>query len=190
MMPDGFEVAMNYKVKINALGEVMDFETNKYDVFLNNNAESYKFMNFQLRTKETHEGDFARNGFVNMIQATDALLARLIVVHLDRLGAKHVISVHDCFRVNITEMALLRQAIKNAYMDLFGAGKHTVTEDLPMYFEGANKQLIEGAEDDAKMVRQFNSNGTRYLQKVKGSYIKNLIAQLGAKGEGAYYFDK
>ena len=80
MMPDGFEVAMNYKVKINALGEEMTYDTNTYDVFTNNNAESYKFMNFQLNTKATHEGDFARNGFVNMIQATDALLARLIIV--------------------------------------------------------------------------------------------------------------
>ena len=94
-------------------------------------------------------------------------------------------------------MALLRQAIKNAYMDLFGAGKLTVTEDLPygtdilaLYFQGANKQLADGCEDEAKMVSQFNSNGTRYLQKVKGAYIKTLIAQLGHKGEGAYYFDK
>ena len=192
LMPDGFEVAMNYKLQVNALGEVMDYETEAYDVHVRNNAEQYKFINFQLRTKETSEGDFARNGFVNMIQATDALIARLIVVKLKRLGAKHIISVHDCFRVNVTEMHLLKEAIKWAYMELFGANKLTTTPDLPygtdilgMYFQGANKQLV--SDEDAKMVSQFTKTGTRYLQKINGVYVKNLICTLG---EGAYYFAK
>ncbi len=118
-MPDGFEVAMNYKQQVNVLGEAIDFDTARYDVFVTNNEYSFKFINYTLNTKETHCGDFARNGFVNMIQATDALLARLIIVHLSRLGAQHIICVHDCFRVNMTEMHLLEKAIKLAYMDLF-----------------------------------------------------------------------
>lgn len=191
-MPDGFEVSMNYMEQVNVFGEIMDFDTNKYDVTVRNNAEEYKFINFQLRTNKVHEGDFARNGFVNMIQATDALIARLIIVHLNRLGAQHIISVHDCFRVNVTEMHILERAIKSAYMDLFGAGKATVTEDMPLgtdilalYFTGANKQLVEG--ETHRMVAQFTSKGTRYMQKVNGHYVKTLICALG---EGSYYFAK
>jgi len=190
-MPDGFEVAMNYKVKTNILGEIMEYDTEQYDVRLRNNAESYKFINFQLKTLDVHEGDFARNGFVNMIQATDALIARLIVVHLKRLGAKHIISVHDCFRVNVTEMHLLEEAIKLSYMDLFGSEYNNSTSDLPLgtdilglYFKGANKQLIEGEEE--VMVSQFFSSGKRRLRKINSVKVVDLISSLG----DTYYFAK
>ena len=190
-MPDGFEVAMNYKVKTNALGEIMEFDTAKYDIRLQNNAESYKFINFQMRTLEVHEGDFARNGFVNMIQATDALVARLIINNLQELGATHIISIHDCFRVNVTEMHLLEQAIKLAYMELFGSEFNNATEDLPfgtdilgLYFEGANKQLID--QDDAKMASQFFEGGKRRMKKVNGVKVSKLIEELGT----SYYFAK
>jgi hypothetical protein len=190
-MPDGSEVAMNYKQKVNVLGEAMEYDTPTYDVYLNNNAESYKFINFQLKTAAVHVGDFARNGFVNMIQATDALLARLIIVHLKRMGAQHIICVHDCFRVNMTEMHILEAAIKQAYMDLFGNTKNERTEDLPMgtdilglYFDGANKALIEGS--DETYISQFFSSGTRRLMKIGGERLPNLIKSLGQ----TYYFAK
>ena len=190
-MPDGSQVAMNYKVKVNVLGEIMDYDTKTYDVRVQNNAESYKFINFEMNTSEIHEGDFARNGFVNMVQATDALLARLIIVHLKRLGAKHIICVHDCFRVNMTEMHLLDQAIKNAYMDLFGNYTNKRTADLPMgtdilglYFDGANKQVVEG--ESLTMVSQFFSSGNRRLQKINGVKVTHLIQALGT----TYFFDK
>lgn len=190
-MPDGFEVTMNYKQQVNVLGEFMSYDTEKYDVRISNNAEAFKFINFQLKTLEVHVGDFARNGFVNLIQATDALLARLIIVHLKRMGAKHIISVHDCFRVNVTEVHMLEAAIKQAYMDLFGCPKITQTEDLPMgtdilqlYFQGANRQLVQG--EVGSMITQFTSKGTRYLQKINGQYVKGLIYALGQ----SYYFAK
>ena len=59
------------------------------------------------------------------------------------------------------------------------------TDILGMYFEGANRQLIDQA--DARMVSQFTKTGLRYLQKINGTYVRNLIAMLG---EGSYYFDK
>lgn len=190
-MPDGFEVAMNYKVKTNVLGEMMEFGTETPDVLLRNNSEFYKFINFQMRSRDTHEGDFARNGFVNMIQATDALIARLIIVHAKRLGAKHIISIHDCFRVNVTEMHILEQAIKNAYHDLFGSEFNNSTEDLPMgtdilglYFQGANRQLID--QEDAMMVTQFFSSNKRRMRKVNGVKVTDLIDALGT----TYYFAK
>jgi len=190
-MPDGFEVTMNYKQQVNVLGEMMEYDTERFDVRISNNAEAFKFINFQLKTKQVHVGDFARNGFVNMIQATDALLARLIVVNMKRMGAKHIISVHDCFRVNVTEMHILEAAIKQAYMELFGCTKLTQSEDLPMgtdilqlYFQGANRQLIQG--EVGSMITQFTSQGTRYLQKINGQYVKGLIYALGQ----SYYFAK
>ena len=190
-MPDGFTVAMNYKHKVNALGERIEWDTECPDVRITNNAEAFKFIKFAVKTKDVHVQDFARNGFVNMIQATDALMARLIIVHLARLGAKHIISVHDCFRVNVTELGLLRQAIKNAYQDLFGSEINVATKDLPkgldilgMYFEGANKQLVEGTP--TKMVSQFFQSGSRRMKKINGVSVPALIDALGK----TYYFDK
>ena len=196
-LPDGFEVAMNYKVKVNSLNEMMDYDTTEHDMYVDNNEESYKFINMQLKTKEVHVGDFARNGFVNMIQGVDGLIARLIIVNLKRLGAKHIIAVHDCFRVNVTEMHLLRQAIKAAYQALFGWVEDKKTGDLPkgtnilkMYFDGANKQLVEGAE--GFMVTQFRTTSNkRKMPKIQGHYLSEIIDALGdAKEGGSYYFAK
>jgi len=191
-MPDGSLVAMNYKQKVNILGEaIVSNQTVCPDVVLSNNAESYKFINFKANTKHVHCGDFARNGFVNLIQATDAMLARLIIVHLKRMGAKHIICVHDCFRVNVTEMHLLEAAIMKAYSDLFGNPKNSRTEDLPMgtdilalYFEGANKVLMDG--EKPTMVTQFLKSGSRRMPKINGESVSSLIHKLGQ----TYYFAK
>ena len=196
-LPDGYEVAMNYKVKVNALGEMVEYDTTQYDMIVSNNAETYKFINMQMKTKAVHVGDFARNGFVNMIQGVDGLIARLIIVNLKRLGAQHIISVHDCFRVNICDMELLKKAIKMAYQALFGWVENKPTGDMPLgtdilglYFEGANKQLIEGEE--GYMVTQFRaSSKKRKMPKIQGMYLSDIIDALGDVEEGgSYYFAK
>ncbi len=196
-LPDGFEVAMNYKIKVNALNELVEYDTKQYDMFITNNTESYKFINMQMKTKAVHTGDFARNGFVNMIQGVDGLIARLIVINLQRLGAKHIISVHDCFRVNINDMELLKKAIKMAYQALFGWVENKKTGDLPkgtdilaLYFEGANRQLIEGEE--GYMVTQFRATSKkRKMPKIQGHYLSDVIDALGdSKEGGSYYFAK
>lgn len=193
LLPDGFQVAMNYKQKVNILGEAMTFDTPTYDVFLRNNVEAYKFINLQMNTQNVNTEDFVRNGFVNMVQGVDGLIARLIVVHLHRLGAEHIIAVHDCFRVSVHDMGLLRQAIKNAYRDLFGSYKNERTDDLPegtdilgLYFDGINKCLLPEFFDDAIDISQFFSSGTRRLQKIRGEKVNHLISALGQ----TYYFDK
>jgi len=193
MLPDGFKVAMNYKMKVNILGEAMDFDTDKYDVFLRNNVESYKFINLQMNTQHVDTSDFVRNGFVNMVQGVDGLVARLIVVHLKRLGCEHIIAVHDCFRVSVHDMGLLRQAIKNAYRDLFGSYKNEASADLPegtdilgLYFDGINRQLKQENFDDGIEISQFFASGTRRLQKIRGEKVNHLISALGQ----TYYFDK
>ena len=191
-MPDGFRVEMNYKVKVNALNEVMSYDTPLYDI----EVGSYKFMNFQLKTQATNTEDFARTGFVNMIQGTDALMARLIVAKLHRLGAKHIISVHDCFRVNVTEMHLLEQAIIWAYQVLFGMGENQASKDFPMgldilgmYFDAANKMTND---DGHKVLNQNQFRATtnrRRMPKFEGMYLSEMINTLGKK-DGAFYFAK
>lgn len=195
MMPDGFLVQMNYKMKRNIHDVNIDFNTPLPDVTVSTPNFTHKFIKLSLRTSQVNTDDFVRNGFVNMIQATDALIARLIIVHLGRLGAKHIISVHDCFRVNVTEMHLLEQAIKNAYQDLFGSERNCHTQDLPegtdilgMYYEGMNKCLVEDGQGE-RGGQFFMTNDGRQIRKarkINGHKISYLIDQLGQ----SYYFAK
>jgi len=88
-------------------------------------------------------------------------------------------------------MGLLRQAIKNAYRDLFGSYKNEASDDLPegtdilgLYFDGINRQLID--IDDGIDISQFFGTGVRRLQKIHGERVSHLISALGQ----TYYFDK
>lgn len=194
-MPDGSKVQMNYKVKMNILDQVIDHDVTCPDVTVTTSEFTYKFIKLALNTTEVHVGDFVRTAFVNMIQATDALIARLIIVHLKRLGAKHIIAVHDCFRVNVTEVHLLKQAIINAYQDLFGSDFNDPTKDLPMgtdilglFFEGMQEAVVN---PDAKIVPmpQFitiKNNTIRKMRAIKGIKTSELIDRLGE----TYYFAK
>lgn len=214
-MPDGFEVAMNYKIKYNALGQPMEYNTLETDVQVGH----LKFINLQLKSHTVDCDNFARNGFVNMIQAVDAQIARLIIVNLKRMGAQHIISVHDCFRVNVTEMAMLKSAIKLAYTQLFTPSRDKATPDLvlgtdilSMYFDGINKRVDQKMSEevgvnfehsateptmdcDKKSYSQFLSvqrqdgtigKGPRYFDDVDGVDLIDLIDALGT----SYYFDK
>lgn len=195
MMPDGFKVRMNYKVKHNIHDIEVGYDTVCPDVIVSTPSFTHKFIKLSLNTNKVDSDNFVRNGFVNMIQATDALIARLIIVHLGRLGAKHVISVHDCFRVNVTEMHLLEQAIKLAYHDLFGSELNTKTADMPLgtdiiglYFEGIDKSLIEGGkgEQGSQFIKTRDGREVRKLRKINGHKVTDLIDSLGE----TYYFAK
>lgn len=195
IMPDGFKVRMNYKVKHNIHDIEVGYDTVCPDVIVSTPSFTHKFIKLSLNTNKVDSDNFVRNGFVNMIQATDALIARLIIVHLGRLGAKHVISVHDCFRVNVTEMHLLEQAIKLAYHDLFGSELNTKTADMPMgtdiiglYFEGIDKSLIEGGkgEQGSQFIKTRDGREVRKLRKINGHKVSDLIDSLGE----TYYFAK
>lgn len=184
-MPDGAKVQMNYKIKQNILGQVVDMDTVCPDVLVTINDTEFKFISMALKTKEVDSSNFVRTAFVNMIQATDALIARLIMVHLKRLGARHIVGVHDCFRVNVTELHLLEQAIKNAYTDVFGSQRNQFTTDLPMggdilgmFFEGLEASQIAGT-DKIEGVSQFTKSGIRRFQKCNGEYVHILINRLG-----------
>ena len=190
-MPDGAKVQMNYKIKHNILNEVVGMDTVCPDVLVTINGQEFKFINMALKTKEVDSNSFVRTAFVNMIQAVDALIARLIVVHLSRLGAKHIVGVHDCFRVNVTEMHLLEQAIKNAYMDVFGGDENTLTTDLPMgkdilgmFFDGLEAAKVGDAQTDR--MNQFCPVLGRYATHINGVSVDELIQKLGE----TYYFAK
>jgi hypothetical protein len=194
-MPDGFKVRMNYKVRCNIHDIEVGYDTTCPDVIVSTPSFTHKFIKLSLNTNKVDSDNFVRNGFVNMIQATDAMIARLIIVHLGRLGAKHVISVHDCFRVNVTEMHLLEQAIKLAYHDLFGSETNIKTQDLPMgtdiigmYFQGIDKSLIEGGkgEQGSQFLVTRSGQEVRKFRKINGHKVSDLIDQLGT----TYYFAK
>jgi len=191
-MPDGFRVAMEYKYKLDIDGELVVGKSSSVCV-VDSMFESKVFKNTVFSTDKYDLPSFARTGFVNMIQATDALLARLIIVHANRMGAQHIIAVHDCFRVNIHDMAILKGAIKQAYLDLFGKMKDKPTKDMPngtdilgLYFKGNKEATKEEYKAQAPIHSQFFSNGTRYLRAVNGVKFVDLVTDLG----NTYYFAK
>ena len=191
-MPDGFKVAMEYKYKLDIDGELVVGKSSSVCT-VDSMFESKVFKNTVFTTDEYDLPSFARTGFVNMIQATDALLARLIIVHANRMGAQHIIAVHDCFRVNIHDMAILKEAIKQAYLDLFGNMKDKPTKDMPngtdilgLYFKGNKEATKEEYKATAPSHSQFFANGTRYLRAVNGVKFDELVTDLG----NTYYFAK
>ena len=191
-MPDGFEVSMDYKVKLDINGGVVEKSVST-STNIKSGLINKTFENMVFTTNEVDYDKYARTGFVNMIQATDALLARLIIVHANRLGAQHIIAIHDCFRVNIHDMHILKQAIKNAYKDLFGSMKNNRTKDLPlgtdilgMYFDGSKEVTKEKYKAGCMHHSQFYKNGTRTLRAVNGIRFKELVDALGT----TYYFAK
>jgi len=192
-MPDGFEVAMEYMKKVDINGDEVTRDTPDTLTTIKSGFIDKAFTSMKFETDEYNLNDYARKGFVNMIQAVDALLARLIITHANHLGAQHIISVHDCFRVNIHDMAILQEAIKLAYLDLFGAMKNKPTASMPlgtdiigMYFEGSKEATMDGYKASAPVHSQFFKNGTRFLRAVKGTHFKELVNALGV----TYYFDK
>ncbi len=189
-MPDGAKIQMNYKVKNDIFDQVVEFDSVCPDVVVSIGMQEFKFIKLALNTKVADSDNFVRTAFVNMIQGVDALIARLIVVHLERLGATHIVAVHDCFRVNVTEMHLLEQAIKNAYQDLFGSTTNEKTEDLPMgtdilgmFFEGLDECAFEKVSNTN--MSQFDC-GYRNFTKVGKHTVTDLIDNLGE----TYYFAK
>jgi len=198
-LPDGFQVAMENKVKV-------DLDNNVTVLKKGNVSAHFKVGSIELssgdtfKTSEYAYTEFGRTGFVNMIQAVDGLLARLIIKHADRLGADHIISVHDCFRVNVTQFHLLEKAIECAYLELFTestsiqGNRHfnnlPLSKDiLGMYFEGNMEATKEEFKAKAPHFSQF-SKGKRRTKFVNGVHLDKAIKNLG-KGEGkTYYFAK
>lgn len=199
LMPDGFVVSMNYKIEVNIAGTVISRDNPALDVNVICGVVEHKFEKMKFRTKADALGDYARTGFVNLIQATDALLARLIITHLDQVGGcDHIIAVHDCFRVNINDMieGKLHDAIKHAYTELFGNKQDTGygylrqgTDFLKLYFEGVNDARL----NNGHVISQFDIDGDRFMDDIMDEEILDLIDDMANDLEGtgdAYFFAK
>lgn len=199
LMPDGFVVSMDYKIEVNIAGTVISRDNPALDVTVICGVIEHKFEKMKFRTKADALGDYARTGFVNLIQATDALLARLIITHLDQVGhCDHIIAVHDCFRVNINDMieGKLHEAIQAAYRELFGNKQDTGygylrqgTDLLKLYFEGVNDARLHNGH----VISQFDIDGDRFMDDIMGEEILDLIDDMANDLEGtgdAYFFAK
>jgi len=189
VMPDGVKVRMPYYKYVDIAGKIMEYGSIAPTVEMTVRGEDMKFNEITFKTKEEDLGRHGRTGFVNLVQATDGQLARFIVRNLDEEGAQHVVSVHDCFRVNIHDMlsGKLDVAIKRAYMELFGDVRDVRTEKTPrgtdimgMYFKGVNKSK----QVPGYIHSQFES-GERVLHDFMD--MPDLINSLGVT---TTYFDK
>ena len=191
-LPDGFEVEMDYRVMVDIDDERIHGKAT--DVKVEGNMSERMFNNLKFTTNELDLASHARTGFVNMVQAVDGLLARLIIVYANSLGAQHIVSVHDCFRVNIHDAEILDEAIKMAYHELFGTEYNQETMYLPlgtdilgMYFEGTVRSTKDEYLNDTKRGSQFyGKSNIRRLMEVDGVSIKDSINDLG----NTKYFDK
>jgi hypothetical protein len=165
-MPDGVKVQMPYFKVVDIHGRPQEHGSVAPDVEMKVRGETMKFNRITFRTQDVDLARHGRTGFVNMIQATDAQLARLIIRHLDNLGVKNIIAVHDCFRVGVHDIDKLKAAIKAAYFDLFGTVSNVKskgwmpngTDIVGMYFQGVNKSK----EHQSYVYSQFES-GERTL---------------------------
>ena len=202
-MSDGLEVKMDYTKKVDIHGNAVKFDSEPDTVVIKQGLNEMKFNAITFKTSDVSLYDHARTGFVNLIQATDALLARLIVSHLEDLGAQHIVSVHDCFRVNINDMidGKLHEAIKLAYMDMFGSTEDKPTEMLPMgtdfiklYFEGVSKAGANLVSIPSQFITSARTGKkVRKLKHIDGQTIPALINNLRNELDGTgktYYFAK
>jgi len=191
-MVDGCTVTMDYKKELNIYGQQITPKCPSPSVEVKCGMMSMRFTTPSYISPVIDTAAYSRKGFVNFIQALDALVARMIVANLKDMGAQHIVSIHDCFRVNVHEMALLEEAIKLTYKELFASKCNTITENLPLgqdmlglYFEGANKALKEG-ERPTNASMFFGDSGRRNLIKIGKECTEGLIDALGV----TYYFAK
>lgn len=188
-MPDGVKVEMKYFKAVDVNGLMQDYGMVAPTVELTLKGEDMKFNHITFKTKVVDLARHARAGFVNMVQATDGQLARLIIRHLDALGVKNIVAVHDCFRVGINDMiaGTLEKAIRYAYTNLFGCVENRRTNMLPkgsdivgMYFQGVNKSKM-----NAGYVHSQFEDGERTLHDFMD--MPELINMLG---NGTSFFAK
>lgn len=193
LLPDNAQVEMDYRVTVDVNGERV-FGKVCEDVTVVGAGIDMFFENMKFKTAVKDLESQSRTGFVNLVQAIDGLLARLIIVHLDRLGAQHVTSVHDCFRVNINDVELLDEAIKASYHELFGSTHNVKTPYLykglditNLYFEGTHASTKPEFLPEVKNEKMFYGNSQfRRLMEIGDVDLRDCIDMLGVMK----YFDK
>lgn len=189
-MPDNTFVSMEYYVKVCIEGNTTSSQMPASDVTIDmSGVGTMKFEKLAFKTEEVSLYDHARNGFVNLIQATDSLVARHILSSLDVLGAQHCVSVHDCFRVNINDFieGKLHAAIKMAYKAVF-VTKDGSADILKSYFQGVKD--AGGIFPKSSIAFMLDEGELKMNDWVD---VEAIIDDLGNKlegHEGSYYFAK
>jgi len=196
-MPCGAVVSMDYRESVDINGELITKENRGTSVSISvgDTLENLKYFKFTTLNKDLPS--YSRTGFVNMIQATDALMARLIIKHTRDLGVQNIVSIHDCFRVDVNNTDKLQQAIKNAYLELFGSNKNEPTTNLPHSLDIINEYMI-GANNASKVEYKsqytggqfIKGSGNRVCRSVKGASLTSLINALGTSNYQTFYFAK
>tara|TARA_R110000851_G_scaffold206785_1_gene358789 strand:+ start:1198 stop:3141 length:1944 start_codon:yes stop_codon:yes gene_type:complete len=189
-MPDGQVISMKYMEMVDINNVAVTHNHVCPDVEVVIELTSMKFNQMSFKTRDYALGNYGRTGFVNMIQATDALVARHIIVELDKLDAQHIIGVHDCFRVNINDMIAgkLHAAIKQAYLNIFA---NTTTDIVGDYFKGV--QAAGSSEQGFSQIIMTRRGTPMNRATLAGLDVKALILGLKNDLDGTgetYYFAK
>ena len=182
MMPNGFEVSMDYRLCVDIDGETI-YNNEGVNARVESLGINETYENYSHTSDEYDYAAYGRKGFVNMIQGVDAVLASLIIHNCNKLGAKHVICVHDCFRVNVNDVEILEKAIKLAYLELFGHMNNEPTENLNnldilgQYFIGSQIASKDEYKHLDQTQNQFfpGHDKRRILSKVDGIKLVDLI---------------
>jgi len=191
MMPDNTFIAMDYKVKVDVFGDRIEYDADIKDVIVEVSGEAHKFEKLAFKTKEYNLDNYARTGFVNMIQGTDALIARHIIVEGSKLGVQHMIGVHDCFRVNICDFlsGKLHTAIERAYLNVFQNMSNGSGDILFKYFEGVMN--AGGNKPTRSICNMLDRSGKLKMSDwVDVEAIINSLENKLVDKEGSYYFAK
>lgn len=179
--PDGFEITTKHWVEKTVEGFVVDYDVEPSDVTIQIGNIGSVFKKLTFKTNELDLLVYGRTGFVNFIQGGDAFLARLIIKKLDNLKVKHIIAIHDCFRVSITDMCngKLIQAIQKAYDDFLTSG-----DAIGKYFDGVKRA---GSDFQACPKSGVTEVGVFAPHIYKELDYEGLVKLLG---EGATFFAK
>jgi hypothetical protein len=185
-MGDGTMVAMDYRVMTDIEGNVETMDSVMADVTIEMDGFTETFNKMAFKTEEHDLVKHGRSGFVNMIQGTDALVARHIVANMDDLGAQHVIAVHDCFRTGINDFlaGTLHTAIEQSYVTIFAEKTEENGDILANYFNSVF--LAGGLNNFGPCSKMFIDTGAAKLNGF-GMDVKTIAESLQS---GATYFSK
>ena len=185
-MGDDTMVAMDYKVMTDIEGNVETMDSVMADVTIEMDGFNETFKKMAFKTTEHDLVKHGRSGFVNMIQATDALVARHIVANMGELGAEHTIAVHDCFRTGINDFlaGTLHTAIGQAYVSIFAEKTEENGDILANYFNSV--YLAGGLNKFGPSTKMFKDDGSAQLNGF-GIDVKTIAESLQS---GATYFSK
>ena len=207
VMADGFEVDMKYKVAVNFDGSDIKYDkaaeemvtaTPRVVVRTSASAVDVVMENVRYNSDRVDFDSYSQKGFVNMIQATDAQVARTIADNCQASGVKHFIGIHDCFRVSVNDVAKLEDAITQTYQDIFGTATDKATAAHPHkdiignYFKASAEACAPEYAYHSSMSQFFGNTTvqTRRNQQYTVNGVTTIIKDVFADFANTEYFGK